>query len=329
MGSAKRLCLFALQASADCGARVADALGIGLSAHEERDFEDGEHKTRPLISVRGCDVFVIQSLYGEPRQSVNDKLCRLLFFVGALKDASADRVTAIIPYLSYARKDRKTQPRDPVTTRYVASLFEAVGTDRVLALEVHNLAAFQNAFRLRTEHLEASTLFARYFAGLLHEEDLVIVSPDAGGIKRAERLRQELSRLLDTPVANAFMEKYRSEGVVSGNALVGTVADRTAIVIDDLISTGGTLVRAANACHENGAANVYAAATHGLFVGTAEETLCSSRIKKIVVTNTVPPLRLTPETVAHKLAILDTSALFAEAIKRIHEGGSLVDLVAP
>ena len=321
ISSATRLSLFALQSSADYGALVAEALGIELSAHEERDFEDGEHKARPLVSVRGRDAFVIQSLHSEPGQSVNDKLCRLLFFVGALKDASAERVTAVIPYLSYARKDRKTQPRDPVTTRYVAGLFEAVGADRVLTLEVHNLAAFQNAFRVRTDHLDASTLFAQHFAEQLTGRELVIVSPDAGGVKRAEQLRQKLSRLLDEPVGNAFMEKYRSQGVVSGNALVGTVADRTAIVIDDLISTGGTLVRAANACYENGAATVYSAATHGLFVGTADETLGESRIERIIITNTVPPLRLTPKTVAHKLTVLDTSALFAEAIKRIHEAG--------
>src|SRR5512135_3205205 len=137
--------LFALNASRAFGERVAQRLGMPLSPHEERDFEDGEHKARPLASVRGADVFVIQSLYGEPGQGVNDKLCRLLFFIGALRDASAGRVTAVVPYLCYARKDRKTQARDPVTTRYVAALFEAVGTDRVLTLDVHNLAAFQNA----------------------------------------------------------------------------------------------------------------------------------------------------------------------------------------
>ncbi|MEK7716281.1 MAG: ribose-phosphate pyrophosphokinase-like domain-containing protein, partial [Pseudomonadota bacterium] len=134
--------LFALHPSRSFGEDVARQLGISLSACEERDFEDGEHKSRPLVNVRNQDVFVIQSLYADTKQSVNDKLVRLLFFIGALKDASAARVTAVVPYLSYARKDAKTQTRDPVTTRYVAQIFEAVGTDRVITMDVHNLAAF-------------------------------------------------------------------------------------------------------------------------------------------------------------------------------------------
>lgn len=141
--------LFALQSTRELGDRVAAALGVPLSPHEERGFEDGEHKVRPLVSVRGHDVFVLQSLYGDADQSPNDKLCRLLFFTGALKDAGAARVTVVAPYLCYSRKERKTKSRDPVTTRYVASLFEAVETDCVVTLDVHNVAAFQNAFHCR------------------------------------------------------------------------------------------------------------------------------------------------------------------------------------
>ena len=173
--------LFALNTSRDFGAKVSEKLAISLSPHEERDFEDGEHKARPLVSVRGQDVFVIQSLYGEAQHSVNDKLCRLLFFLGALRDASAARLTAVVPYLCYARKDRKSQPRDPVTTRYVATLFEAMGVDRVLTLDVHNLAAFQNAFRSHTDHLEAKQLFIDYFTPLVRHKEVVVVSPDVGG----------------------------------------------------------------------------------------------------------------------------------------------------
>jgi len=142
------LMLFALDATRAYGEAIARELGITLSAHEEREFEDGEHKTRPLVNVRGRDVYVIQSLYADAKQSGNDKFVRLLFFLGALRDASACRLTAIVPYLAYARKDRKSKARDPVTTRYVATLFEAVGTDCVVTLDVHNLAAFQNAFSL-------------------------------------------------------------------------------------------------------------------------------------------------------------------------------------
>ncbi|MDE2004702.1 MAG: ribose-phosphate pyrophosphokinase-like domain-containing protein, partial [Betaproteobacteria bacterium] len=149
------LAVFALDASRDFGAAVAHRIGVELEAHEEREFEDGEHKARPLTSVRDRDVYVLQSLHADPRQSVNDKLVRLLLFIGALKDASAARVTAIVPYLAYARKDRKSKTRDPVSTRYVAQLFEAVGVDCIVTLDVHNLAAFQNAFRCRCENLEA------------------------------------------------------------------------------------------------------------------------------------------------------------------------------
>ena len=142
--------LFALAASAELGAAVATALAQPLAAHEEREFEDGEHKARPLDAVNGADVYVVQSLHGGPVQSANDKLCRLLFFIGAIKDAGAARVTAVTPYLCYARKDRPTKPNDPVTTRYIAGMFESVGTDCVVTLEVHNPVAFENAFRCRT-----------------------------------------------------------------------------------------------------------------------------------------------------------------------------------
>ena len=215
------ICLFALDASRDYGKKVAAALGIELSQHEERDFEDGEHKTRPLVNVRGRDVYVIQSLHGDDRQSANDKLCRLLFFVGALKDASAKSITVLTPYLCYARKDRKTKSRDPVTTRYVARLFEAVGTDRIVTLDVHNLAAFQNAFRCTTDHLEAAGIFAAYFAGLADDREWVVVSPDIGGVKRAERFREVLEAAVGKELPSGFMQKKRSAGVVSGDALVG------------------------------------------------------------------------------------------------------------
>ncbi|MBI3915653.1 MAG: ribose-phosphate pyrophosphokinase, partial [Betaproteobacteria bacterium] len=244
--------IFALTATHGLGARVAARLNLPLARHEERPFEDGEHKARSLENVRGRDAFVIESLYGEPGTSANDKLCRLLFFIGALKDASAARVTAIVPYLCYARKDRRSKARDPVTTRYVARLFEAVETDRVVTLDVHNLAAFENAFRCRIDHLEAQGLFVDYFAPKVGSEEVVVVSPDVGGVKRAEQFRQLLSRRLGREPGSAFLEKYRSSGVVSGEAVVGNVEGRVAIIIDDLISTGGTILRAARACRAKG-----------------------------------------------------------------------------
>lgn len=318
---------FCLDSSLAFGQQVSQRLGIALSPHEEREFEDGEHKTRSLVSVRGKDVFVLQSLYADHRQSGNDKLCRLLFFIGALKDAAAARVTAVVPYLAYARKDRKTKPRDPVITRYVAALFESIGTDAVVTLDVHNLAAFQNAFRCRTEHLEAGKLFVEYFAPLLKDGEAVVVSPDGGGIKRADRFRQLLSHALDRPIGTAFAEKYRSGDVVSGDLLVGDVKGKDAIIIDDLISSGTTLARTARACRASGAARVFAAATHGLFMGDANTILADPALERIVITDTVPPFRLDDGALKEKVVVASSAALFAEAIRRLHAGGSITDLL--
>ncbi len=322
------LMLFALEASRPFAEKVSRGLKLALSPHEEREFEDGEHKARPLVNVRNRHVFVIHSLYGEPGATTNDKLCRLLFFIGALKDAAAASVTAITPYLCYARKDRKTKPRDPVTTRYVAALFEAVGTDRIVTIDVHNLMAYQNAFRCRTEHLEATQLFVDHFAQIAGEEDLVVVSPDSGGVKRAEQLQAALSRRLGRPVGAAFAEKHRSGGVVRGEALIGEVQGCTAVILDDLISTGGTIARAARACKAHGAAHVFAAATHGLFMDGAGELIKEAAVEKIYVTDTVPPFRLAPGALGPRVEILEASPLVAEAIRRVHAGGSLVDLLA-
>lgn len=325
------LVLFALEVSREFGAKVAGALGVPLSPLEERAFEDGEHKGRPLVSVRGRDVFVVQSLHGDAAQSPNDKLCRLLFFIGALNDAAAGRVTALVPYLCYARKDRKTKPRDPVTTRYVAALFEAVGTDGVVTIDVHNLPAYQNAFRCGTEHLEAKGVFVNYLRPRLEGggANVVVVSPDPGGVKRAEAVRAALAHSLGREVPFAVMEKTRSAGFVSGEALAGDVRGRVAILVDDLISTGTTLARAAAACRARGSARVIAVATHGLFNGDANARLAEPALEQIVVTDTVPSLRLTDADVRAKLVTLEVAPLFAEAARRIHEGGSIVDLLEP
>ncbi len=323
------LALFALNATRDFGTRVAQSLGTALGAHEEREFEDGEHKARPLESVRGHDAYVLQSLYTDSAQSVNDKLVRLLFFVGCLRDAGAARVTALLPYLAYARKDAKTQPRDPLTTRYVAQLFEAVGTDRVVALDVHNPAAFQNAFRCRTEHLTTTRLFAEHFSALLsNAPHVAVVSPDAGGVKRAERLRQQLARKLGREdIGLAFLEKARARGVLRGGRLVGEVEGAAVVILDDMIVTGGTLAHAAQACRAAGAARLFAAAAHGLFTGDTSALLGAQEIEDIVVTDSVPPFRLASEVAARRLTVLSVAPLFAEAIRRLHTDGSLVELL--
>ncbi len=320
--------LFALHGSREFGEKVAAALELALSPHEEREFEDGEHKARPLLSVRGEDVYVIQALYSDRAASVNDKLVRLLFFLGTLRDAGAARVTAVMPYLAYARKDAKTQPRDPVTTRYVAALFEAVGVDRVVTLEVHNLAAFQNAFRARTEHLDTAALFARHFAGLLEDDkEIVVVSPDPGGVKRAERLRRSLGRLCGSELPLAFIEKARAHGRLTTGRLVGDVAGASAIIVDDLISTGRTLAHAAETCRAGGARRVYGAAAHGLFTGDASQVLRGNAFDQLVITDTVPPFRLASSVVQERLVILSVAPLFAAAIRRLHENGSIAELL--
>jgi len=319
--------LFALGDSHEFGRRVAAALGVALAAHEERSFEDGEQKARPLINVRGGDAYVLHSLHGGPRESPHDKLCRLLFFLATLRDAGAARVTAVVPYLAYARKDRRTKPHDPVTTRYVAQLFEAVGTDAVMTLEAHNLAAFQNAFRCRAEHLDTRALFAPRLCGLVGTAPVVVASPDPGGVKRAQLFREHFERVLGREVGDAFMEKRRSSGVVSGEHLVGEVRGATVVVVDDLISTGGTMLRAAEACLKHGAARVLALAAHGLFTGAAAQAIGAPALARVLVTDSVPLFRLPPVLHGPRVEVVSAVPLFAKAIRRMHEGGSITALL--
>lgn len=320
--------IFALNQSRAFGEKVSEFLEIPLCAHEERDFEDGEHKARPLVSVRGEDAYVIQSLHGGPDMSCNDKLCRLLFFLSALRENGARRVTAVTPYLSYARKDRQTKARDPVTTKYMAQLFEAAGADAVVTLEVHNIVAFQNAFRNRCIHLDTRLLFAERAKGLVGDAPVVVASPDPGGVKRAQLFRETLEEELGRPVGGAFMEKRRSRGKVTGTQYVGDVEGAIVLVIDDLISSGGTMVRAANASLENGAEKVYAFAAHGLFVGDASSALAAPSIEKLFITDSVPPFRLGTAAQSAKVEQISAAPLFAEAIRRLHLDGSLTDLLA-
>lgn len=316
--------IFALQATATLGTAVAEKLMQPLARHEEREFEDGEHKARPLEI--GRDVYVIQSLHGGPEMSANDKLCRLLFFIGALKDAGAARVTAVVPYLCYARKDRRTKPNDPVTTRYIAQMFEAVGTDTIVTLEVHNPTAFENAFRCRTVALTSTPLLVDY-AKKITDEGLCVISPDAGGDKRAELFREMLEAARGHPIGKAIAEKHRSAGVVSGHLFAGKVAGHTALIVDDLISTGGTLLRTAKAARAAGARRVIALATHGLFMTGAAEALADPAIDEIVITDSVPPFRLPPGPAREKLVILPAAPLLAEAIARLQAQRPLSDLV--
>jgi ribose-phosphate pyrophosphokinase len=319
--------LFALNGSDDLGASIAQALGRELDPHEERDFEDGEHKARPLVSVRGEDVHVVHSLNGTPRATANDKLCKLLFFIAACKENGAASVTAITPYLAYSRKDRQTKARDPVTTKYVAQLFEASGADAVMVLQVHNLAAFQNAYRCRTVHLDTRKLFSPIIQELSGGQPVAIVSPDGGGMKRAQLLKDTYEAEMGAEAGFGFMEKRRSRGIVSGTLFAGDVKDASVFIFDDMIGSGGTMERAAEACREHGASRVYALAAHGLFGEGSDDFFASNAIDGVVVTDSV---HVAAEAKARtgKLRIVPIGPLIADAIRCLRGNGSLSDLLA-
>jgi ribose-phosphate pyrophosphokinase len=323
----ERLRLFAPHGTDALGKKIALSLGCELSALEERSFEDGEHKVRPLESVAGCDVYVVHSLHGGPVESPNDKLCRLLFLTGALKDAGAARVTAVTPYLCYARKDRRTKAQDPVTMRYLAALFEAAGVDAIVTLEVHNEAAFENAFRCPSVALSTAPLLLGKISEIAADRPICVVSPDLGGGKRADLMREALQKAAGRPIGKAFVEKHRSSGVVSGDLFAGKVADALCVVVDDLVSTGGTLVRAAKAARAHGAKEVIACVAHGLFMPGAESALADLSIDRIIATDSVPPFRLPPGPVLAKLEIISAAPLFAETIRRLHRNETLADLL--
>ncbi|MBS1118101.1 MAG: ribose-phosphate pyrophosphokinase [Deltaproteobacteria bacterium] len=317
-----QLSVFALGPSEALGRAVAEELGIGLAPHEARRFEDGESKLRPLECVRGQDVYVVCSLYGDAGDSVNDRLCRLLFFLATLRDAGCRRVTAIAPYLCYARKDRRTNPRDPVTTRYVAALFEACGVDRVITVDVHNLAAYQNAFRVPTEHLEAKSMFVERCRAF-GDRAITVVAPDPGGFHRAEALRDELAQATTTPVELAMLGKHRHAGVVRTEAFVGDVEGRIAVIVDDMIVSGTTLVRAADACRRRGATAVHAMATHAVFSAAAGQTLASPLLDSLVVTDTIAPGRSDLGATTNKLTVLPIAPLLARTIYALHTERSM------
>lgn len=315
-----QLLLFALSESRDFALLVADRLGIALADLEESEFEDGEHKTRPLAEMRGRHACVVQSLFSDARYTVNDKLCRLLFLIGAINDAGAASVTAVVPYLCYARQDRKVEPQEPVTSRYVAQLFEAVGTTRIMVMDVHDLAAFQNAFRRPSEQLEAIPLFVEYFAARLGSEPLVVISPDIGGTRRAMRFSKALATACKGEVDTAFVEKHRAGGTIVSGSFAGVMEGRTAIIIDDLISTGGTILRAARACQEHGARRIFAAATHAVFAAAANQVIADNLLAQVVITNAGPIHRIDPRLMEKKVTVLDAAPLFASALKAEQAG---------
>lgn len=312
--------LFALEPQSTFATVLAATLDVPISPHEDRSFADGECKLRPLVDPRGADAYVVHSLHGGPELSPHDKLARLLMFIATLREHGAARVTAVVPYLAYARKDRQTKPWDPVTLRYAAQLFEAVGTAQIIVLEVHNVAAFQNAFRFPTMHLEAHRVFEALANEIAPSGPIAVASPDPGGVKRAQLWRESLEQRLMREIGFAMIDKRRSAGLVSGGELVaGEVAGATVLLLDDLIATGETMLRAAVALRRAGAKAVLAFAAHGLFIDPAGDVLAGEPIARLVVTDSVPPFRLGPASPAgRKLQVVSSVPLFADAIRKSH-----------
>jgi len=309
--------IFALAASHTFGSALAAALGVTPSAHEERAFEDGEHKARPLVDVHGEDVLVVQSLHAGPEQATSDKLLRLLFFVATLRDHGAARVTAVVPYLAYARKDRRTQPYDPIGSRYVAQLLEAVGTDVLMTLEVHNPAAFDNAFRFRALHLHCHALFDEIAVRYDDGGPLVVASPDPGGVKRATLWQHALEQRLGRSLGPVFLDKSRSGGAVGGSTMVvGDVTGATVLLYDDIIATGTTIARAATSLAAAGARRILAFAAHGLFVGEAAAAMGAAPIERVFISDSIPPFRLPKNFVQPPVEVIASAPLFAAAIRQ-------------
>ena len=303
---------------------ICTELGIPLGNSEVGAFSDGENFASIYETVRGSDVFVVQSTCsfekdGKPG-TVNDSLMELLIMIDALKRASAGRITAVIPYFGYARQDRKTKPRDPISAKLVANLITTAGADRVLTMDLH-AAQIQGFFDIPVDNMLGSSVLIPYIAGKfgVGTEDTVIVSPDLGSVTRARKFTQKL----DMPLA--IIDKRRPKANVSEVMnIIGNVKGKKCILVDDLIDTAGTLVHAAEALVERGGATeVYACASHGVLSGPAIERIKESPIKELTILDTIP---LTSEKKLDNINVLSVAPVFTEAIARIYEETSVSTL---
>ena len=315
-GPQKRLMLFSGRSNPELAERIADKLGLTLGEVELKTFANGETYVRYDDSIRGSDAFIIQS--GNP--PVNDHLVELLIMIQAAKLASAKRITAVVPWYPYSRQDKKSRPREPITARLVADFLEAAGVDRVLTMDLH-AGQIQGFFNVPVDHMTALPLFATYYRDKgLYGDNVVAVSPDPGRAKMARRFGQMLEADL------AIMNKVRPEhDTAEVSEVIGDVQGKVAIMSDDIIVTGGTLIAGAEALKEAGATEVYACATHGLFPGNAFEKLAASSLVEVTVTDTVPIDKLNQPD---KINVITVSKLLAETILNVFADDSVSAIFA-
>jgi ribose-phosphate pyrophosphokinase len=305
--------IFAGRAGRKLAEAMCNHLNLPLAEGHTELFPDGELLVKLNEDVRGRDCFIVQSTC----DPVNANLMELLIYIDCLRRASAKRITAVIPYLGYARQDRKDEGRVPITAKLVANLITAAGADRVLCMDLH-AAQIQGFFDIPVDHLSASKVFCEYFESIRDElGDLVIVSPDVGNVKTANKF----ASLLDADLA--IIDKRRESGMkVASKNLIGSVEGRTVLMVDDMISTAGTVCEAAKLVKDHGAKKVMSAATHAVLVGLAMDRLNSAPISRVIITDTIPNgERLGP--IEHKLQVLTVSRLLGEAVHRIHHDMSV------
>ncbi len=311
----KRLVLVSGRSHPDLAERVAQELGVELLGSDLRTFANGEIYARYDESVRGCDAFVLQS-HGTP---INEWLMEQLIMVDALKRASAKRITVVAPFYPYARQDKKGRGREPISARLVADLYKAAGADRIMSVDLHT-AQIQGFFDGPLDHLFAMPVLLKHFQDKLDPTDLTVVSPDMGRVRVADIWSDKLGAPL------AIIHKRRDPKVanqVSVHEIVGEVAGRTCLIVDDLIDTGRTIVKAAEALKAAGAKNVVVGATHAVFSDPAPELLQSDAIDEVVVTDTLP---LTEQQKFDKLTVLSIAPLLARAIHEVFDDGSVTSM---
>jgi ribose-phosphate pyrophosphokinase len=313
----KRMMLFSGRANRALGARIADRLGVALGQVTTRTFANGEVYCRYEESVRGADVFIVQPMCGNDEEGLttNDALMELLVMVDAAVGGSAHRVIAVSPWYGYSRQDKKSAPREPISARLVAHMLEAAGIDRLLTMDLH-AGQIQGFFQKPCDHMTAMFILTQYFSDL-GLDDLVVVAPDAGRVKLNKRFASKMGADL------AILNKERPvQQVAEINYVIGDVRGKTAVIVDDIIGTAGTLKAAADAVKDAGASRVYAAATHGLFSGAAYDNLIASGFEQVVVTDTVPLPPGAPDFVK----VLSCADLLTSSIRQIFTDGSVSDV---